>query len=894
MRTVKIAAAIIACAIQAYGAATVTASRDYVDRKTTLHPSSNGVEQVGYFLGTQTNKVLASKEYVDNSISASSPGDYLNVSNNAYMASSDTLKRLFSVAAYPAWEKSRQSSGNYTAGDIVSYSGMVYRCISTPSGTDAPDKYSSKWEVKTIGDLIAENTPGDYSNVSNNAYGALQKVDTTNTVNSIITNSSSGVLSMAFAYPLARFDYFDLQYPPNGSIVEKDGRLYRAKNDGYGDGSPWFPVDDTYYFEDVTEEMGTNALVRLSTLNMKKNDRITDEVNTIFADRKVYFQPMATNYYNRLTGPLSLTTINETNGVVTAADWGDGVQDGIGIFWMGGTWFLRQGPNTTSMTNGTPNDETVELGNYRFVRQIVPNGPPVYVGELAMTNDFIVVPPSTNAAHGSVADAKATGDALYTGFTEWVLYPPYVRLEFKDGSWIPYSEEVQEGVAKGDSDSVSLSWTAGAGANIDITATRRLVTPTKTSQLVNNGSNGVPFATVNDIPKAIDVVAPSTNAIDGAAADAIKTGTALYTGFTIWSLSGLPTGYDGYIEGYDSSLGWTMVCWPVDDEASPLWFHAQGDEDSLNLEFSNVEGASVTASRNLVTPKKTSQLINNGEDGTNKFATVDMISGVLVTNQYGVVKIGGNGLKIDSDTYDSVILEVGPGFAADNTNTIRVLGGYNGGRIEINGNQNVKDAVVISGGRSTVGGPPFYGPEILINGTNIFDTAQSNAINAVVTMISNKRNIDDLSYQTQDYWDVTGGISIRLDRKEIPSGLPYWENGSWGLINDGIKWQFGTSTAWGEIDNSVSPTNSTILTFQISGVTYNLSRSPVNSRIALTNDIPNVVTSILSETLDSYATKEYADSAPSSIVTKAYIQEKLEVYLYIGQDGGVYVRMPGN
>ena len=48
-----------------FGAVTVTASRDYVDRKTTLHPSSNEVEQVGYFLGSQTNKVLASKEYVD-------------------------------------------------------------------------------------------------------------------------------------------------------------------------------------------------------------------------------------------------------------------------------------------------------------------------------------------------------------------------------------------------------------------------------------------------------------------------------------------------------------------------------------------------------------------------------------------------------------------------------------------------------------------------------------------------------------------------------------------------------------------------------------------------------------------------------------------------------------
>lgn len=90
MRTVKIAAAIIACAIQAYGAATVTASRDYVDRKTTLHPYSNGVEQIGYILGTQTNKVLASKEYVDDSISESSPGDYNTVSNAAVKSRAKT------------------------------------------------------------------------------------------------------------------------------------------------------------------------------------------------------------------------------------------------------------------------------------------------------------------------------------------------------------------------------------------------------------------------------------------------------------------------------------------------------------------------------------------------------------------------------------------------------------------------------------------------------------------------------------------------------------------------------------------------------------------------------------------------------------------------------------
>ena len=84
--SIFIALSVFACCMNSNGAATVTASRDYVDRKTTLHPSSNGVDHVGYFLGTQTNKVLASKEYVDNSISDSSPSDYIAVSNAAMKA----------------------------------------------------------------------------------------------------------------------------------------------------------------------------------------------------------------------------------------------------------------------------------------------------------------------------------------------------------------------------------------------------------------------------------------------------------------------------------------------------------------------------------------------------------------------------------------------------------------------------------------------------------------------------------------------------------------------------------------------------------------------------------------------------------------------------------------
>ena len=61
MRTVKIAVAIVACAIQAYGAATVTASRDYVDRRTALVPVTNNGEVVGFKIGIHTNdsEVLA-------------------------------------------------------------------------------------------------------------------------------------------------------------------------------------------------------------------------------------------------------------------------------------------------------------------------------------------------------------------------------------------------------------------------------------------------------------------------------------------------------------------------------------------------------------------------------------------------------------------------------------------------------------------------------------------------------------------------------------------------------------------------------------------------------------------------------------------------------------------
>ena len=91
------------------------------------------------------------------------------------------------------------------------------------------------------------------------------------------------------------------------------------------------------------------------------------------------------------------------------------------------------------------------------------------------------------AMQGAAADAKAVGDALRGGFTEWEL-DKALHLVWTGTGWEPRDNQnnVPWGSPKGDLDSVSLSWTLGVDAADDITATRHLVTPTKTSQLTND------------------------------------------------------------------------------------------------------------------------------------------------------------------------------------------------------------------------------------------------------------------------------------------------------------------------------------------------------------------------------------------------------------------------
>ena len=153
-----------------------------------------------------------------------------------------------------------------------------------------------------------------------------------------------------------------------------------------------------------------------------------------------------------------------------------------------------------------------------------------YVGKLALTNEIPqVVAPSTNAVKGTAADARATGMAIYTGFTEWVCVPSTynektLHVERENDEWNLYADDqFLDPPESAPDDTTSLTFSV-----YGVTATRHLITPTKTSQLTNDGSNGVPFAVVSQIPLNYETVsnmamsAVSTNALEGQTYDFSK------------------------------------------------------------------------------------------------------------------------------------------------------------------------------------------------------------------------------------------------------------------------------------------------------------------------------------------------------------------------------------
>ena len=121
---------------------------------------------------------------------------------------------------------------------------------------------------------------------------------------------------------------------------------------------------------------------------------------------------------------------------------------------------------------------------------------------------------------------------------------------------------------------------------------------------------------------------------------------ALYTGFTEWEFSGVPSGIIGYYLYWNTTEeGWIFFYY-IEGQQGIQAVDAPGGEDAVSTTFS-VQGSTVVATRRLITPTKTSQLTNDGpSSGPNvghPFATTNQIP----------APVDISGKLDDSATYDA-------------------------------------------------------------------------------------------------------------------------------------------------------------------------------------------------------------------------------------------------
>ena len=307
-----IAAALLA--IGANGAVNVTASRDYVDRK-----------------------VYALQTNIEDRINHVQPGNYLAVSNNAMNA----LSRDEAKAGITKW------SWRSTGPSIVSieWRSGEWVGVQADSGTtihfDPPYNADTNATHLTSNDVTADRT----------RLPTMKDVEdkaSTNDVSTIVTNRTTGVMSGARVFPLARYDYFNDYTCDVGDVVEKDGRLYRCISSDFGDGQyPWFPVDNTHFFEDVTDLFSTNAIVRmyqLSTIDMSSKQDLLPYPTNAIPYSAVNGTPTKLSQFQNDSGFITsstapVKTVNSKSGNVTldALDVGAIPQTGMVVNVTSGT-----------------------------------------------------------------------------------------------------------------------------------------------------------------------------------------------------------------------------------------------------------------------------------------------------------------------------------------------------------------------------------------------------------------------------------------------------------------------------------------------------------------------------------------------------------------------------
>lgn len=232
-----------------------------------------------------------------------------------------------------------------------------------------------------------------------------------------------------------------------------------------------------------------------------------------------------------------------------------------------------------------------------------------------------VVSPSPSAQTGQAADAKSTGIALYTGFTEWTFSDEnnhIISIVKEAGEWWYYLDSSLPSYESFQTEYDALSATALSFDNNGntIEARRHLVTPTKTSQLTNDGApdgGGTPYATTAQIPTVPSAYA-STPAMDGVGSAGSSTAWAKgdhvhpsdtskasltdlpYAMVTPgeWEFSGVPSGWE--ITGISYDLGDWTITYLVDGEETDS-SSTQGAEDTLSLTFAYSDEIHITATR---------------------------------------------------------------------------------------------------------------------------------------------------------------------------------------------------------------------------------------------------------------------------------------------------------
>ena len=147
---------------------------------------------------------------------------------------------------------------------------------------------------------------------------------------------------------------------------------------------------------------------------------------------------------------------------------------------------------------------------------------------------------------------KAVAKALYTGFTEWVCDSisdgwTFVSCEWKTdaqagtGWFATVNNGFLDAYVFMGTDAAAVALTKGSSSGFPaLSLFRHLITPTKTSQLTNDGPSsgpnaGHPFATTNQIPAPVDI----SGKLDGAAAYPAWESAAIYgTAGTVVSHAG--------------------------------------------------------------------------------------------------------------------------------------------------------------------------------------------------------------------------------------------------------------------------------------------------------------------------------------------------------------------